>query len=405
LELLTILVLFLGLVLIGALGLPLIPLRRLKAVPVVTISLIVFNFVLFLLTLPPHEGVIIAWGLVPRHMNLLPLFTYFFLHHGVDHVIFNLILLGLFGIHVEEALGRGKFMLFYLGAGIFSGLFYVLATFLLAPRQVEIPLVGASGAIAGVMGIFAVRFWRTRVRVLLLFQAPAYLAVGLFVAVQLFLLLRRDETDPTAYTAHIGGLLYGFLLAWVLQMKAESRHEYAVEDAEASLRSGQWERAAAYYRSLLASTPDDPKLHRDLATSCLRLGQLEAAERHFQAAVGGYLHQHQGTMALQTYTDATQQLAGFTLTPTMLTKIAAEGERLEQFAFATTCLSELCQRYPESAEAEMGMLRLGRLHLTKLGQPQNAVGILSEFLRLYPTSALCDHARQLLVQAEQQIRV
>jgi membrane associated rhomboid family serine protease len=400
-PLLPLLFLFLGI----ATLLPLAPLRRSIVTPIITIVITVVNLFVFFVTYG-SESSVEQGGLGPLHASVPRLFTYMFLHGDIFHLLSNTIILALFGRHIEEALGKLKYILLYFGSGIASGLFYVLMTMLVRPTDNDKFMIGASGAIFGLLGMFAVRFWRTKVRLYLIFSVPAYVALGLFVVLQVLMgLLQKD--DGVAYMAHIGGFLFGSLIAWPLQMKQESKREYDIEDAEAATIRGDWETARQYYVTLLEQSPNDPLLHTRQARIALQQGYNEAAARHFREAIVGLLQRNgntdgnkDGIEALHLYQEATKELGNIPLGPTLLSKLASVCEGIEQFRLAVDFLALLCREFPDSPETEAAMIRLGRLHLTKLGQPTTALGILVEFLRLYPHSSLLDHARQLKTQAE-----
>jgi membrane associated rhomboid family serine protease len=398
------------LLVVVALLAPLIPMRRRKGgvggFPYVTAGLMLANVLVFAATAKGFQidpEVAMRWGVVPRSASLLTLFTHLFLHGGWDHLLANMIGLWLFGSHVEEALGRLEYLLFYLGGGVAAGFLHVLMASTLMPGAAGVPLVGASGALFAVLGLFAVRFWRAKVRVFLLFTVPAVWALALFGLYQLIsgVAAFRDggANEHMAHWAHVGGFLFGMLLAVPMKMGDASRQEYTLEDAEAAAAAGHLDMAAAYYRRFLAEKPDDAAAHRALGGVCVRLRQGEAAHRHFTDALRLYLRAGDSVGAAGVYGEAGQGFEAFPLPPQLLTRVASACEEAEQFPLAVQALSTLCRDFPDAREAEMGMIRLGRLHLTKLESPQNAAGVFAEFLRLYPASEFAHHARQLLAEA------
>ncbi len=400
-------------VVLAAFVAPLIPLRRrrlsgMAGFPAVTAGLLLAHVLLFAMTLAGDklsDEVAASWGMVPRSATLLTLFTHVFLHGNWVHLLSNMLGLWLFGPHVEEALGRLEFLLFYVGGGVAAGLLHVmLASTPLLAGAAGVPLVGASGAIFAILGLFAVRYWRAQVRVLLLFSVPAVWAVGLFAAYQVFLGVSSfsdgGRSDTVANWAHVGGFLYGLVIAIPLRMREESRHEYNLEDAEKAAAEGRFAEAADYYRRFLSGKPDDANAHRALGRVCAHLRQGEEAHRHFMDALRLYLRQGDVAAVAGVYGDACQAFEAFPLSPALLQRVASSCEEARQYPLAVRALSELCRDFPGAREAEMGLLRLGKLHFQKLNQPQNAVGIFGEFLRLYPHSEWRAHAQQLLQEAE-----
>ncbi|MES2463179.1 MAG: rhomboid family intramembrane serine protease [Armatimonadota bacterium] len=398
------------LILLAALLVPLIPVRRrqggLAGFPFVTLCLLVVNLILFAGNAPRGElqdSVAMNWGLIPKQASLLTLITYMFLHGSWAHLLGNLLGLWLFGPHVEEALGKLEYLLFYVGAGIAGGLMHVVVADVFLPAAQTVPLVGASGAIFGILGLFAVRFWRTRIRVLLFFNVPAVWAVGLFALLQFFAglvsLADGGANTNTANWAHVGGFLFGMLIAVPLRMREDSHREYSLEDAQKAQKLGQYDIASTYYREILKTDPTDPDAHRALAQVCVQLRQGEAAHRHFMEALRLYVKQGKAHAVAGVYGDALTSFEVFPLSPRLLQQVASACEESESYPLALSALSELSREYPQTPEGEMGLLRLGRLHLGKLNQPQNAAGIFGEFLRMYPDSAWKHHAERLLKES------
>lgn len=154
-----------------------------------------------------------AWG---------GLLSSMFLHGGLMHLAGNMLFLWIFGDNLEDEMGHGGFLLFYLAAGVAAGMAHVLAD----PLS-DIPTVGASGAIAGVMGGYLLLFPRAKVDVLLIFivffriiPVPAWIMLGLWFALQLFGGVgAQTDTDGVAYWAHAGGFVVGAVLALPLFLR------------------------------------------------------------------------------------------------------------------------------------------------------------------------------------------
>ncbi len=206
-----------------------------QRVPVVTRTLIVLNVVAFLYQLLLGSQVVsfmLGWGLVPERLaaalqGLTPLpsaavtlFTSMFLHGSWIHLIGNMWYLWIFGDNVEDELGSLRFLGFYLAAGVVSALMHVLFN----PGS-PVPAVGASGAIAGILGGYAYAFPKARVvtlvPIIFFFQIvalPALLVLGLWFVFQFFsaTLASGAGSGGVAWWAHIGGFLFGLVaMAWM----------------------------------------------------------------------------------------------------------------------------------------------------------------------------------------------
>ena len=203
-----------------------IPLRDVipsRTTPGVTISLIVVNVLVFLfqLTLTERgpEAFVIAFGLVPAYFSLLNVFTSMFVHAGVAHLAGNMLFLWIFGDNVEDRVGHGRFVVFYLLCGFAAA----LAQTALIPDSL-VPMVGASGAIAGVMGAYLVLYPHSRILMLFpfppfLFELPAVFFLAIWFLVQflngvdaLAVFERNAMSGGVAFWAHVVGFVAG--LCW-----------------------------------------------------------------------------------------------------------------------------------------------------------------------------------------------
>jgi membrane associated rhomboid family serine protease len=198
--------------------------------PVVTVALIAVNVAVYLyqFALGPHveafiwEFGAVPWELVhfeevtPAHAApiVLTIFTSMFLHGGFLHLGSNMLFLWIFGNNVEDKLGRLQFLLFYLVSGVVAVL-----TFVLTSPNAQVPLVGASGAVAGLLGVYVVAYPRARVLTLIwvfffvrLVWLPAVFFLGAWFVLQLLYglpTLGAAGASGVAYFAHIGGFVFG----------------------------------------------------------------------------------------------------------------------------------------------------------------------------------------------------
>lgn len=207
---------------------------RLRITPVVTFALIAVNVVVFLLQLAQGdiETFFRTWAVVPveygRMTDVVPThpgpfwitsFSSMFMHGGWMHLGGNMLFLWIFGDNVEGSMGHAKFLVFYLICGLTAS-----AAQIGLNLSSEIPSLGASGAISGVLGAYLVLFPKQRVRVLL-FRAittlPAFVVIGLWIVFQFVngigQLARTEQTGGVAYAAHVGGFVAGLALVWLFR--------------------------------------------------------------------------------------------------------------------------------------------------------------------------------------------
>jgi len=205
-----------------------------RSVPVVTFILIVVNVLVFLLELNSGNAFIERWSVVPRRLlanptsDFLTIFTAMFMHGGWLHLLGNMLYLWIFGDNVEDSFGPNGFLIFYLLCGIGATLAQVAAD----PRS-NIPNLGASGAIAGVLASYLVMFPNRRVRVLLgyiVIPMPALIVIGFWFLLQLIngagSIAGAGQSDGIAYMAHIGGFISGLLLTSVFRAGRRSQYRF-----------------------------------------------------------------------------------------------------------------------------------------------------------------------------------
>jgi membrane associated rhomboid family serine protease len=217
-----------------------IPLRDVipsRTKPGVTITLIVLNVLVFFLQSSLNdrgqEAFIYAFGLVPAYFSFVTVFTSMFVHGGLAHIAGNLLFLWIFGDNVEDRLGHLRFLCFYLLCGFLAA----LAQLFLDPDS-TIPMVGASGAIAGVMGAYLVLYPHSRVLMLFpfpvfLFELPAIAFLGMWFFVQ-FLngigqlpVFQQDQiSGGVAFWAHVAGFAAGVVLVVFMRRPERTRVEW-----------------------------------------------------------------------------------------------------------------------------------------------------------------------------------
>lgn len=212
--------------------------------PLITVSLIALNLFIFLqqtMNTPYQmEYLILNYGFTPALLteriashSLLgflypPLLTATFLHGSWFHVLSNMLYLWIFGDNIEDKLGRWRFLLFYLLAGVGANLIYYLTAI-----NSPIPLVGASGAIAGILGAYFITFPKAKITTLifvfffiLIRKIPALFFLLFWFIIQIFngILSAGTTGNSVAWWAHIGGFMIGFLLMPLLKKK--NRYTY-----------------------------------------------------------------------------------------------------------------------------------------------------------------------------------
>jgi len=202
-----------------------------RTVPVVTYGLIVLNVLFFLVELNGGEAFIQQWSVVPRRLLANPasdfptIFTSMFMHGGWLHLLGNMLYLWIFGDNVEDNFGHAKFLVFYLLCGVAATFAQVLVS-----SNSSVPNLGASGAIAGVLGAYIVIFPRGQVRVMMgrgIIPMPALVVIGFWIVLQFISgigsISQTADTGGVAYLAHIGGFIAGLVLTFLFRASRTNR--------------------------------------------------------------------------------------------------------------------------------------------------------------------------------------
>ncbi len=224
----------------------LIPVRddnRKKIFPLMTILILAVNVAVFIYQMMQHDAqaFVYRYGAIPWEIfhfqelpdlkvnfrtpvpNILTLVTSMFLHGGLLHLLGNMLYFWIFADNVEALTGHFRFLWFYLFCGVAAALTHVM----LSPDS-TVPMIGASGAISGVLGAYFIRFPRTRVHILFfffiiirIFKVPASVMLGIWFLMQMMSAMgtQNQNEGGVAWFAHIGGFLAGILLIFIFEKR------------------------------------------------------------------------------------------------------------------------------------------------------------------------------------------
>lgn len=210
--------------------------RRPSRFPAVTATIVALNALAFVLELGGGDAFVIQWSVIPADIvagrHLVTILTALFMHASWSHILGNMIFLWAFGPEIEDAMNPGRYAAFYLVGGVVS-----MAAQVAVDPSSTIPNLGASGAIAAVMGAFLVTYPSDRIRTVLMIGwfvrvtfLPAALLIGLWFVLQLlsFGEVADVQSGGVAYVAHVAGLIFGAVTARLLEdarRLAEQREE------------------------------------------------------------------------------------------------------------------------------------------------------------------------------------
>lgn len=212
--------------------------RRPANLPIITLSIIAINVVVFVLELVNGDAFVNQWSVVPANVaaghDAVTILTAMFMHASWSHILGNMVFLWAFGPDIEDAMGPARFLAFYIIGGVAAMLAQVAFDL-----HSTVPNLGASGAIAAVMGGFLITYPRDRIRTLLLIwvvvrvtYVPAALLIGFWFLIQLFSVgaVTNAQTGGVAYVAHVSGFIFGVVSARLL----EDRRRIAAQEVDDS---------------------------------------------------------------------------------------------------------------------------------------------------------------------------
>jgi membrane associated rhomboid family serine protease len=263
--------------------------RRIRRTPWVTYGIIIANALVFSLFIfptigAPSQGRLFSdWGVIPRDPRILNFVTYLFLHVGLAHLLWNTAFLWLFGPSAEDALGHAAYILLYLLGGAVAGMLHMAIVLLFAENSAAAfaPLVGSSGAISAVIGLYALRYYRSKLKMvwgcarflelsISNFEAPAIVGIGLWLVQNLFgaiISLFQPDGNGISYWAHIGGFLFGMTVAEVTGLLGDGVRESLFDEAVKAGEKGSDGVRIAFtkFQELLQRRPGDGEVRDALA--------------------------------------------------------------------------------------------------------------------------------------------
>jgi len=334
-----------------------------------------------------EQSVLLNYGFVPAHKRAIAYLTSMFMHAGWIHLIGNMWFLWLAGFVLEENWGRAIYPAFYLLGGIVASQIHALAY----PNSI-VPCLGASGAIAALMGAFLVRFpklkidmWGTAFFMRFRFKAPAYSLLPLWLLTEIFYGAMVGQMSGVAHWAHIGGFIFGMLGALVIQHTGlEHKANAAIEEkvgwtadpaivqGTECLEQGRWDEGIAILRNYLQAKPDATdalSLLRQLywrkndvpayLEASIKLCQLHLKGQDKEAAVQDY----------QDYLNA----GGNRMPAAAWLELCRIFEGQQNYDRALNEYDHLAQTHPKERQSILALLSAGRISLKLMNRPGDAL--------------------------------
>lgn len=372
--------------------------------PYVTYGLMLLNLIVFLThpTLSRISPQLANWGFNPANPSVLTWFTALFVHAGAIHLIGNMLFLWVFGTIAEDVLGPWLFLAFYFGGALGATVLDILISMSYSPDFLIFPRVGASGAIAGIMGLAAVCFAYTTVRVWYLvgyivywrtgtttIGAPAF--IGLWAAWEVVqgLVLTYWQASfggvpGVAHWAHVGGFLVGLVGALALGLRKKvgradliAGRSPVTHSLEAFSQLGELER-------LVKESPNDAEAQYALGRAREISGRTTEARAAYETAMIFFLRQRRMKDALRAYRAIKAYNALSACPDDVQFDLACVLEEAGQHKDAFELFRQIAHMHKGEARAETALFRAGELAGNALGDRAGAVECYQALLCDYP---------------------
>lgn len=386
-----------------------------QRVPFVTIGIIVINCLATYAArrdMTYYEAYVSVYGLIPDQVKVGKLLTSTFIHDGWIHLALNMSMLYVFGRQVERVMGKLEYVMFYIGACFAASLVHVGMTLwaIMPAHYASRAMVGASGAVAGVMGLYAVRFHRRVFRIAGM-ELPALFLIALWLGLQLTLGIVGLYSDSLlgiglkqiGYWSHLGGFAFGMIVAMLANMALQGEREYLVEQARRHDEEGNLLEAIQNHESLLKHDPDNADSHAEIARLWALLQEEDESLRCYAVAVELYILRGDEERALAVADEMRRFWPSSALSPATRFRLATYLEEDGEIERAVAAFREIACCEPDSPEAQMSLLKIGQLQLSSLESPESAFETLAGFLDRYPKSEWRRFATETLQRAREQM--
>lgn len=367
---------------------------RVRGIPWATMSIFTASVVIWALlhTVSGAEALGYRLAFKAGQSTIQTAIVSLFIHANPVHLIGNLIFLGFVGPPLESRLGPARFLIAYTTCGWLANLAQASWIVAFAPELAMTPLMGASGAVSGLMGLFLVRLNFARLRfssVTLLFtqgvlkpgrfSLPATAIAGLWIVLQLLGRLPRG-TFETAAICHLSGALLGVCLGWSMGLVPAGRLEGRVARGSRYARRGEWFAALGEYEAYLREAPDDPEVVVQVARIQRVTHQDSEAADGFRRAIHLWLYRGETREACNAYEEMKRLLGAVTLPPGELLHVARACEELGRPGDASRAYEAYGRNYPEREGSAVALLKSAEIEDRDLNNPGRARYLYDEIL-------------------------
>ncbi|MCS7310495.1 MAG: rhomboid family intramembrane serine protease [Armatimonadetes bacterium] len=341
--------------------------------------------------------------LIPESLAPWSVLTSCFLHANLAHLLGNLLWLLLFGAVMERAVRRYEYLLVLLGGGVAASATQAMVVLVAYPERAQVPIVGASGMVAALIGAFAVRFFATDLRWGRV-SLPSLWVILLWLVPQLVGAVRtlaEGGLGTVGYWGHLGGFVTGLVLALALRMTRAGTRAYLTQQLLQAQERGDLLEALRIAQAWCQLEPNSVQAHLTAARTAQATGDEALSLQHYVQSLTLCEIHNDTAMGVQTFLEARQHLPSHPLPREMWLRWSLRAAQAGHHAEALESLQQLAEVATGTPEGENALLQAARMTLQQQRQPERAIALLERFLKQYPHSALTAYALELLRQARE----
>jgi len=388
---------------------------RLRKVPLVTLALLGINVATFIAIrlFGTESHLLLRLAFVPARFEAHALLTSCFIHVDLLHIIPNLLYLWIFGSVLEDRMGKLHYLGAYLVCGALSMMAQAVAVVSLVPQNATFPIIGASGAISGLLGLFLVRFYYVRIKVasmaLLFFQGVYRASISrlnaggamlLWILIQLAygLSSSANPLSTTAYWSHISGFLFGLVLGLTGGLGKEASLERKLLKGKRYFEEGKWFAAMGELMEFLKTRPLDPEARALLARTFLLTGQRNKATAEYSKAIVGELNSSGFRVAVELYEEMKRISAEAQLPPSFQLMMARRLEENNRPDLSAEAYATYGTANPGMEKAPASLLRAAGIYAARLNDLEKAGELYQRVRGLYPQTCWAQISRKRLAE-------
>ncbi|MCS7181371.1 MAG: rhomboid family intramembrane serine protease [bacterium] len=356
-----------------------------KRFPIIVTLIIFVNCLIYFIFgfTPQYEKIVLRYGFIPADFSFKTIITSMFLHGGLFHLGFNMWYLWLLGDNIEDRWGRINFLFFYLLSGISSAILYSI---LIPPKSLNIPVIGASGAISGILGAYAILFPKSRITFKYFawfflifirvgeFEVYSYIWLFFWFFIQglntLFVSMNIAQSQ-VAYAAHFGGFLFGVIIGLGTKLYREAKHRENIKLGENMLLQLLGKKEERLYT----------------------VGELKEIEE-IKNKIISVIYEDR-VLATQIYNRGIEKFPDICLNEKTQYKIAESLYNQGDYTSAMIAYKNFILNYPLSKLADNALLSFGKICL-KIGDYEKAKQAFLQIVLFYPYSDVYEESKYYL---------